>query len=218
MAALTFPLALGDFANQLRKMTVKFDLEYAQELSGLGGGQIIAADLAPEFWTADVALINMTNDDWRKVQAVFLALDGSINDFYLYDPRCAYPAYDPDGSKLGSNTITITNVDSAKQVDLAGFPNNYVLTPGDMFSFSYGAGNAYKALHMVVQGGTAGVGGNITNVEIRPYLDDPSLATPKTIDIIKPTCRMKIIPGSKEAGTARQMITTGMTFRCRQIP
>jgi len=216
--ALTFPLAFGSFANQLRKMSVKWDLDLNQELSGLGGGQIVAADLAPAFWTADVGLINMSNDEWRQIQAIFLALDGSINDFYLYDPRCAYPAYDPDGSKLGSSTVTISNVDSAKQVDLAGFPNNYVLTPGDMFCFDYGAGNAYRALHMVVQGGNAGVGGNINNVEIRPYLDDPTVSTPKTIDLIKPSCRMKIIPGSKDSGSARQMMTSGFNFKCRQIP
>ena len=217
--ALTFPFALTSFANLLPKTSVRFDLKYQQEMSGLAVGQVIVADLGPAFWEAEITMINLQNDDWRALQALVLALDGGLNDFYLYDPRCAYPQYDPDGSKLGSSTITNTNVASnGKVMDFTGFPNNYKINPGDMFSFDYGSGNAYRALHMVVNGGTANSSHDLNNVEFRPHLDDPSLATGKTMDFIKPAGRFKMIPGTYDTGAARQMMTTGMTLKARQIP
>jgi hypothetical protein len=103
-------------------------------------------------------------------------------------------------------------------MDFTGFPTGYVLNPGDAFSFNFGSGNAFRAYHILASGGTANSSGDINNVEFRPPLDDPSLSTGKTMDFKLASCRMKIEPGSFDPGTAKQMMTTGFTFKCRQVP
>jgi hypothetical protein len=217
--ALEFPYTVGSFANLLRMTSIKFMLADNMESSGLGNGQVIVADLAPKFWTADVALINMGNAEAMQMQALVEALDGGLNDFYLYDPRCAYPQYDPTGSILGANTVTNSEVaGNGKQMKFSGLPAAYQIRSGDMFSFVYGPSNEYRALHRVVVGDTANGSGNTTWIEFRPRLADPSLATGKTMTLIKPNCRMKLIPNSFDGGNARQMMTTGMSFKCRQVP
>jgi hypothetical protein len=216
--AITFPLALSQFANVIAKTSVKFWLAGNMQTSGQAGN-LIVADLAPKYWAAEVGMINMSNAEAMGVQAMIESLDEGLNDFYLYDPRCAYPQYDPDGSIIGSSTITNTDVaTNGKVMDFTGFPNNYVLSPGDMFSFDFGSGGIYRALHRVVVGGTANSSGDLNNVEFRPRLADPNLGIGKTMTFKRPSARMKMIPGSFDPGTAKQTMTTGMSFKCRQVP
>lgn len=218
MAVLTFPLALNQFAGIIGKTSVKFWLADNKQFSGLASGKLIPADLAPRKWMAEIGIIDMSNAEAMAVQAIIESMDGGMNDFYLYDPRCEYPQYDPTGSIIGSNAITNTDVaNNGIVMDFTGFPNNYELRTGDMFSFNYGPEGAYKALHRVVQGGTANSGGDINNVEFRPRLNDPDLSIAKPIDFKRPVGRFKLLPDGFEPGTAKQMKTGGMSFKCQQV-
>lgn len=218
MAVLTFPLGTGQFAAIIGKTTVKFWLANSMQWSGLASGKLIPADTAPKYWMAEIGIINMSNAEAMAVQAIIESMDGGLNDFYLYDPRCEYPQYDPTGSIIGSSTITNTDVaNNGIVMDFTGFPEDYELRPGDMFAFNFGPGNAYRALHRVVQGGTANGDGDINGVEFRPRLADPDLATGKTMDFKRPSARMKLLPDGFDPGAAKLMMTTGMSFKCRQV-
>lgn len=215
------PLALSDFASLLQKTSIRFWLQENVEISGLANGNFIVSKIGPAYWMAEISLINMGNADAMQAQALMHKLRGGTRDFYLFDPRCAYPQSDPTGSIIGSATIINTEVNSdLMRMKFSGFPRRYVITPGDMFSFNFGPGNAYRALHQVVTGDTADntSTGATGWIEFYPPLDDPDLSTGKTIDWIKPSGRFKMDPGSFEAGTAKQMMTTGLSFRCKQVP
>lgn len=211
---LTFPYSVATFADVIRMSTVRFQLVADQQISGRGGGKIIVADMGPKYWQADVTLINMEHGIARQMQALIEALDESINDFYLYDPRWAYPAEDWGGSRVGPAVVTIGTLNpNNKEMTLSGLPNGYVLTPGDMLHFDFGVPSK-RALHRIVVGGVA-AGGSV-GIEVRPHIE-PGATTGLVVSLIKPSARMKIIPGSFDPGTARGMITSGMGFKCRQV-
>lgn len=215
---LTFPLDVTDFASLMRKMSIKFWLADAMESSGLGSGQFVVADLAPKYWCAEIGLINMANNDAMAMQALIQALDGGINPFFLYDPRAAYPQYDPDGSILGAADVQILEVrTNNKEIKLENLPVGYKLKRGDMFSFDFGSGGIYRALHQLVSGDTADGFGKTGWLEFRPHLADPTISPGKNINLIMPSAQMKLIPGSFDPGMARQMMTTGMALKCRQV-
>jgi hypothetical protein len=214
--ALSFPFAIGSFADQLRMTTVRWRLVADQQISGLGGGKIIVADLAPKYWEAEVSLINMENRDARRIQALIEALDEGMNDFYLYDPRCAFPITDPTGSIFGAATVQINTLNANnKELTLKGVPATRTLSAGDMFHLDFGS-PAKRALHRIVVGATANGSGITPSLEVRPHIL-PGAAVDAAVTLIKPSARVKMIPGSFEPGTARQMMTTGLSFKARQV-
>ena len=216
--ALTFPLSLTDFANGLQIESINFRLRHRVESSGVGTGMMIVAQNGPDFWAADVKLRPLYHRDSRAVQALIDSLDGGINDFYLYDPVCAYPLKDPGGVIIGASAITNTSVNSdGIHMGMTGFPVGYVVSPGDMFDFDYGPGNAYRALHRVVAGDTANGSGNVS-LEFRPRLDDVTIATGKSMDFTRANARMKIINESIEDGTRQDIFTSGISFTAEQVP
>lgn len=212
---LSFPYAPATFADILRMTSVRWRLVADQQISGLGSGKIIVADLGPKYWEAEVALINMENRDARRVQALIEALDESMNDFYLYDPRCAYPIADPTGAILGASNVQINSLNANnKELTLKGFLSPFVSSPGDFLAFDFGS-PARRALHRVVVGGTT-TGGVSSSLEVRPHIL-PGAAVNAAVTLIKAAARVKMIPGSFDPGTAKQMMTSGMSFKARQV-
>lgn len=214
--AITFPLDVGSLADVSRMTSIRMKLIGDQQLSGMGGGRIIVADLGPKYWEFEVQLINMENDLARRMQSIIESLDEGLNDFYLYDPRAAYPIGDPTGTRLGGSTVQIHSIESnSKEMKLKGLPNGYVLSAGDLFHFDFGTPTK-RALHRIVTGGVVPSGGVSPTLEVRPHLMTGAAAD-ITVTLIKPAARVKIIPGSFDPGTARQMMTTGMGFKARQV-
>lgn len=95
--ALTYPLSLAQFADKLNIDKVTWRLKEQQQITGLGSGEILAADMAPARVEAQVDLNPMYHEDAAAVQALVEALDGSIGTFYLHSPQKAYPAAYPNG-------------------------------------------------------------------------------------------------------------------------
>lgn len=212
---LSFPYSVASFADVLRMSTVRMRLVADQQISGMGGGKIIVADLAPKHWEFEVTLINMENALARRVQALIEALDESMNDFYLYDPRAAYPLYDPTGAILGASAVKINSLNvNNKELTLNTLPSTYVLSAGDLLHFDFGS-PSHRAFHRIVVGGAAS-GGISPSLEVRPHIQ-PGAVVGASVTLIKPSARVKMIPGSFDPGTARQMMTTGMGFKARQV-
>jgi len=214
---LSFPLNASEFADKLRIQSVRWWLQEHQEASLTGGGDFLVADLAPRLWRADVTLIRMSHDDAAEVQALIESLDGSINAFNLYDPRKKYPRADPSGSLIAAATPSISSLSSNNKVlTISGLPAGYQLSGGDMFCFLYGSGTQRLALHRVVSAVAANGSGVASGVEVRPHFR-PDVATGIALDFIKPVARVRIVPGSFDPGTARGMITEGMSFQAQQV-
>lgn len=214
---LSFPLNASEFADKLRIQSVRWWLQEHQEASLTGGGDFLVADLAPRLWRADVTLIRMGHDDAAEVQALIESLDGSINAFNLYDPRKKYPRADPSGSLISAATPSISSLSSNnKGLAISGLPAGYQLSGGDMFCFLYGSGTQRLALHRIVSAVAANGAGVASGVEVRPHFR-AGVATGIALDFIKPVARVRIVPGSFDPGTARGMITEGMSFQAQQV-
>lgn len=212
--ALTFPLDLGPL---LHVMQVRFWLQTAQQRSLLANGDVLVADVAPSYWMAEMTLINMDFRDAKALQAKFEALDGSKNPFYLYDPRCEYPAEDPGGYIIGAATPVVSSVSgNNKEMTITGLPGGYVLTAGDMFHVNYGPSNQRRFLGRVITGGIA-TGGSVS-IEFRPHVEVTNMLNGKTISFVRPSAKMKLIPDSFEPGVTRQVLTSGMSFQASQVP
>ena len=215
--AVSFPRSVASLADRLKISSVRWILQEQQEFSGLGSGEFLVADLAPRFWKADVSFATMSNDDAADFQADIETLDGAINAFYLYDPRKMFPRSDPDGSILGASAVQIATLGANnKSLSLSGLPSGYVLSKGDLFHFDYGASPVRRALHRIVETVVAGEAGVSPVFEVRPHFL-PGVAAGLAIKLVKPAAKMRIVPGSFDAGTgALGGITSGMSFQAMQ--
>jgi hypothetical protein len=194
--ALTFPAPVTYIADLLRVPSRSFRLDPQQEYSGLGGGEVLAAELAPTRWTADIKTVPMDRASARVLQSRLEALDGSIRSFYLYDPWKCVPAADPGGVILGASTPAIRTIGSDnKSFSLKGLPVGYVISEGDHIAFDYGSNPTRRALHRVMETQVATAGGNTVLFEVRPHLR-PGIAIDLPVTLIKPAAKMVLVPGS----------------------
>lgn len=216
------PLSIEAFADKLRIQSVKWHLQRYDELSGLGSGQIIAAQLSPPKWMADVSMaasVSTDIDHALGIQALVESLDGSLRAFYLYAPQSAFPQADPTGSILGSSSPTLHTIGADnRSIRIGGLPSGYTITAGDMLAFDYGSNPTRRALHRVVETATAS-GGVTPLFEIAPPLR-AGASTGAAIHLRKPAAKMVMVPGSFDPGTSegasRISITTGMSFQAMQ--
>ncbi|ORE89740.1 hypothetical protein [Aurantimonas sp. 22II-16-19i] len=201
---LTFPLALADLADLLPVAEVRWRLAENQELSGLGSGQILAAELGPALWEADVTLGDLKHGRSSQIQARLEALDGATRAFYLCDPFRKYPQGDPDGSRLGAAAPVIGSLTAGgRALSLSGLPAGYVLTAGDYLAFDYGS-PPRRAFHRVVETATASGTGATPPFEVRPMVRTGA-APGISVTLIKPAMKCIRKPASLGHGTVNRV-------------
>lgn len=193
--ALTFPLSTADLADRLGIVSAPLVLKDNREVSGMGSGQIIEADLAPALWTADVVTRPWRAIEARRLEALINAVIRSKESFYLYDPRKAVPALDPKGATLGSSTVKINSVPSNKSLTLKGLPANYKLSAGDHLAFDYGSNPTRRAFHEIAEDITASSGGTTAAFEVSPFIRTGAVAD-INVTLVKPAVKVRIVPGS----------------------
>ncbi|MDJ1632243.1 hypothetical protein [Rhizobium rhizogenes] len=214
--ALTFPLSLANFADKLKITSVKWQLQRRDEVSGLGSGLTLTAQLSPPLWTGSVTLAPMYHGEADRIQSLIESLDGSMNDFYLYSPRRAYPQADPTGSILGAAVPTIAALGSNnKSMQIHGLPNGYTLTAGDFVAFDYGTSPVRRALHRFVETGSADGTGTTPVLEVRPHIR-PGATVGAAVTLIKPAARCFIVPDTFDPGDTQAVIAGSMAFQVMQ--
>jgi hypothetical protein len=148
---LTYPYAKASFADLLKIKSATFIPSYGQEYSGQGSGVIIAKDLRPALWTADVETVELKWDDAADIQALLEGLSGSIQTFYLYNPMRPKPRNGTvNDASCQINTLNVNGI----SLSLKGLPAGAVVSRGDMLSFSYGSRPSI-ALHRCLETVTA---------------------------------------------------------------
>lgn len=215
--AISFPRSTASLADTFRIRSVRWILQEQQQYSGLGSGEFLVADLGPRFWKADITFAAMADVDAAEFQADIETLDGSINEFYLYDPRKMYPRADPDGSILGASAVQIATVGANnKSLSVSGLPAGYVLSKGDLFHFDYGTSPVRRALHRISETVAANGSGVSPFFEVRPHFR-PGVAAGLPLALKKPAAKMKIVPGSFDPGIGNLGgITSGMALQAQQ--
>lgn len=211
---VTFPMATADLVDRMMVETVQWSLLEFQELSGTGGSEFIAADMAPRVWEAECSTVAADLETIEALRARFNLLDGAINSFYLYDPARPNPSTDPTGALLAGETVTIEAIEAnRKELSLAGLPSGFTLTEGTRFSVTAGAPSR-TFMGQLAATVTANVDGETAAVELRPHVRS-WVATGQTVQLLKPVAKVKIVPRSLSVAQVTS-VTHRLRFTARQ--
>ena len=219
--AISYPLSAADFMGMLRVQAVVPYLQFQQELSALASGGVVAKDLGPALWMADVQTLVLRPLLFEEILAAIESLQGSIGTFFLYDTLKCCPKADPKGTILGASNVKI-NSTSARSISLKGLPAGYVISRGDRFSFNYGT-PLMRGYHRALETVTANGSGITPAFDVAPQIRQGAAAD-QSVQLIKPTVLMRIVPNSFSAapGTlssiqfkAQQVVLAGVTVGTR---
>lgn len=211
--AITYPYSLADLADLLRVSSVTWDVQRNDEVSGLGDGRVWQAELAPPLWKAEVTLIDLGHNQAKQIAALIRKLHGAQESFWLYDPLSKFPQYDPDGTLMGSATPTVRVIASDRvRMGLKGLPNRYKLAAGDKIQIAYGTNPVRNAFLEVCEATTASAtDGTTVAFHVFPAIPTGVVADLPVI-LVRPACKVFILPGSHNPGRAQGMVTSGAGF------
>lgn len=213
--AITFPMSIAAFADVIGVRRVKWMLQDNRELSGMGSGQVLQAKLAPSLRVGDVTLREWYHDDAAAIEAKLESLIEQQGSFYLYDPRKWAPRRDPDGSILGASTVRIASLPTPATMSLKGLPPNYKLSAGDYLAFDYGGSPLRRAFHRISEDVTASGVGTTPAFNVTAFIR-PGAAVDAIVTLIKPAAKCIIKPGSMDAGSTENILTTQISFSVLQ--
>lgn len=193
------PIAVMDL---IKWNSVKFRASVGQQMSAQGDGMVIAQQIRPPLWAAQMTSVPMVRDDYRKAAARIEALDGSLGAFYVYDPWGAYPIADPLGTLLGSAAPVIASIASIDRrlISLSALPANYPLSEGDMLAFDYGF-PWQRSLHRILESVTADGSGATSLFRVYPALPAGASAG-IAVNLIYPAMLARLSPGGFDASAA----------------
>lgn len=190
MAALTFPLDLIETGVFWRR---SFSLQRRQEVSRIANGGSIRKEFGRPLWMAEYTTKTLRANEVSRIRARMDSLDGGIQTFWGFDPARCRPIAHPSkkgfpAGVTGTGVVTLVYPDN-KRLRLGSLGPGLIISAGDLLQV--GAADLYS----VVQGGTSTPSGNITEIEVRPFLW-PGTAVNATVTVLKPSCLMAIDPAS----------------------
>jgi len=191
------PAALADML-----VSLPFRLEPVIEVTPLLSGARIALDRGPSVWLADMQTGPLPEEEMGIVRAFFDTLS-STGAFFCYDRLREYPlAYRKTGFAAfgGFDGTCILDAVAANKVelDLAGLPEDFVLSIGDYLAWDYGTTDAFRALHRIAAGATADGSGEAT-VEVRSVVRpgwESADSSGRVVTVYRAAARMLIVPRS----------------------
>ncbi len=200
--------------------TAQFTLNVTEAVNTLRSGAVQVMQLGDPLWSAEFETVPLTGEERAPWQAWKVALRGSIGTFLCFDPEKAYPrAY---GAAVLSLTragggafdgVAILDAVTANTLTLSGLPSGYQASAGDMLAFPW---NGSRSLHMVMESAVASEAGIIT-VSAEPAVRlSPAPTSGAAVDLVKPSCLMRIIPGSWEAPATADR--RSIRFEAIQVP
>ena len=168
--------------------------QYQQETS-IAGGELLAADLGPMLWVADVRTPRLELNRLRQLRARLLSVDGSLGAFYYTSPEALGPQADPRGTILGEAEVEIESIGADnRSIAFRGLPAGYVLTVGDMFHVDYGSPSR-RALFALTADGLASGLGVTSEIGVRPHVR-PGILAGTAVTLIRPAAKVKIRPAA----------------------
>ena len=216
--AISFPLSKDDFLTLLRVQEVQFQLGGQRQITGLAGGEILAAEVAPPLWEGMVSLPTMRARDAAGIQALLAAREVPGRKVEVFTPNPIGPAAAPLGAALAGFSPGIEALQGDNQrLRLSGLPADFTLTAGDFLAFDYDPGTGTRrALHQVVEGRSAnGTGEQTLHMTVTPALRAGVVAG-AAVALVRPLCLAVLVPGSVSYGTTVNGKTGGMSFQFRQ--
>lgn len=212
--ALSFPLPLTEFFDMVPVRRVTFRPDVAVTFSETGGGEVIAHQMGTRLWGGEIVLGQRYHQHLAAIEARIALLEQAAGSLFLSDPRLPGPIADPGASILGQASVEIAALDSNnREMSLRGLPPGYVISTGDLLSFTYGSNPVRHAFHRVVTGGAANGAGTTGMIEIIPWLR-PGAAIGARVELARPFLKAKLV--SAEYGAGRATISSGGKIAWRQ--
>lgn len=205
------PISLADLMETLGIEKVVWDIERYDEFDSVGTGHDIASEMAPPKWTATMNMRDLYNADARAMAARVRKLHGSMTPFMVYDPSHRWPASDPGGALLTGETVQINSIGTNNQsLSLKGLPADFILTIGDkgQVVFSSGTRNFFFEVSENITADALGV---TNEFEIFPHIPVGVLED-ATVILIKPACKMAVVPKGFYPGQSSGNMTFGATL------
>lgn len=210
--SLAFPLALGDFWDQLPISACSLDCTPQLETSGTGGGQILTRERAPALWQGTVELGRLTPAEAADVLPLIDLVRQAGASFLVCDLTRPWPALDPDGSVLRAAAVTVAEIGSDRRsLRLAGLPPAYPLSRGDLLGTSWGTAPIRYGLHRVAVEGAADAVGVTGWVEVVPALAT-GVVVGTAVSLDRPPAKALVLPGSVQAGRRNRGLHEGIGF------
>lgn len=207
--ALSWPLSLAEFFEDIPFEQTSFRPDKPQAFSRTKGGETIPHRIGTPLWSGEVRIALDRHEHSARIEAKLAHLQNTGASFLIYDRRKPFPTYDPDGTILGAATPTIASIESNnRDLSIAGLPLGYTLTEGDLIGWQYGSNPTRYALHRIV---TGAVDGNL--IEVDPFVAE-GVTVGAPVQLIRPFC--KAIVTSVDWPTGRGVISSGAAFRWQQ--
>jgi hypothetical protein len=214
--AVSFPLSTADFFDLLPVPSVKFFPKDHRQFTGLGGGEILSAELAPTLWEGRCELPEMRSRDAAVIETQLSVLSQVGASFFAYKKTQIGPRHDPMGDQLDGFSPVVAGVNYGDAtLSIGGLPPGYRLAHGDLVSFAYGASPVRYGLHRLGAEVVASADGETPYFSVAPYLR-PGLSAGGQITLVKPFCKAVIIPQSINFGDTFGTKTSGISFDFRQ--
>ena len=204
---------LSYVSDRFRWLPFKWDIQRNDEYSGTGDGRVWQAKLAPELWRATVNHSKLLNSVAEELDGAIRALRGAEVPFMMASPLFCAPKSDPKGAGLEGANVTLLSMSASRAaVVLAGLPAGYKLTTGDKFSFAYGERFYFGEISETA---VAAIDGTTAQIAVFPNLP-AGAAAGVAVTLIKPACKVVIVPGSYKVGEISGRFTRGGSFQIIQ--
>ena len=218
--ALTFPLSLADFFDQVRFTALEFQLSDALEISETGAGEILTARNGQRLWGGTVSIVQNRYRDQEVIQSKLDVLRNSGASFLIGDRFAQYPKADPDGSILGATAVTVHSIEANnRELKLQGAPDGYTVSAGDHISITYGSSPVKYAYFRVVTGSSFSDATSPTRtglIEVQPFISS-SISAGASVQLVKPCLKAVYVPGSITGGSRSSLNIEGpIQFSWRQ--
>lgn len=216
--ALVYPLGLADFLDQLGIYETEFDLTEALTMNEDGGGELLPSSNGPRLWEGRVTVITDTHDEADRMVARIEALRDGNGSFMVTPTTRPAPIADPGGAILGAATPIISAIGGdMRSLSVSGLPAGYILSQGDMLSFTYLTGPTRYALHRVGETVVADGSGNIAgNALWLTAPMRPGVTAGTSLKLIRPVLKARYLAGSFSRPITRRGATYGFAFGWRQ--
>lgn len=209
--ALSFPLTIAQFMDYLPISEISMAAPAQVQIAQTAGGEVLPSEIGPQLWRGQITLGRMKRDEARHPDVLLDLLTTAGATFWAYDTRHPAPQMDPTGALLGASTPTIYSLAAnGRELRLQGLPAGYQLKRGDYLSFDYGG---RRALHRVVDiTATTAADGITPQFEVVPKLR-PGALVGAAVTLVQASCKAMLLPGQVDKGSARAVITEGMSFQ-----
>lgn len=181
--------------------TADFKPQRQRQMSRDGSGIIYLKDLGPSLWTATVQSVPLDHNVAEQIMALINSMEDQLAGFYVWNPRLFYPQSDPGGVVVAGHTQSINTINAdTKRVSIKHLPAAYVLTRGDYFHVVAVATGKQQLFQIVDAVITADGTGLTVEFEVSPHIRPGlGMAVNDPVTLIKPSCVMKIIPGTLDS-------------------